>query len=111
MTNGVMHLGTINTGDLDLWTFNATVGDSIVVRMGESTDTITFLQWVGVYGPNGVLLGSSANTAAVEVTTRATNSGTFLVVVGDGNGAVSGSGRSEERRVGKDGRVRISAGD
>src|ERR1043166_5553952 len=35
MTNGVMHTGTILTGDLDVWTFTATSGDSLVVRIGE----------------------------------------------------------------------------
>jgi trimeric autotransporter adhesin len=92
MTNGVMHTGTILLGDLDLWTFTATSGDNLVVRMGEITDTNTFYPWVRLYGPNGVLLDSSYNALAAEVAVRATNSGTFLVVVGDGNGGLYGSG-------------------
>jgi len=92
LTNGVMHLGTILTGDLDLWTFTANNGDNLVVRMGEVTDTNTFWSSVRLYGPDGALLGSSANSAAAEVATRATNSGTFIVVVGDGNGGLYGSG-------------------
>ena len=92
MTNGVMHTGTVSTGDLDLWTFTANSGDSLVVRMGEITDTNTFTPYVRLYGPSGVLLGASLNSVAAEVSARATNSGTFLVVVGDGNGNLSGSG-------------------
>ena len=39
MTNGVMHLGTVLTGDLDLWTFSANSGDALVVRIGKLTDS------------------------------------------------------------------------
>jgi hypothetical protein len=92
MTNGVTHTGTILLGDLDLWTFAANSGDSLVVRMGQITDTNTFYSWVRLYGPDGALLRSSFNAVAAEVTMRATNSGTFLVVVGDGNGGLFGSG-------------------
>jgi hypothetical protein len=37
-------------------------------------------------------LGTSAAATAAEVSTVASNSGTYLVVAGDGNGALSGSG-------------------
>ena len=92
MTNGVMHTGTIATGDLDVWTFSATSGDALVVRIGEITDTNTFTPWVRIYGPNGKLLDSGFGALAGEVTVTATNTGTFIVVASDGNGALSGSG-------------------
>ena len=92
MTNGVMHLGTISTGDLDVWTFSANNGDAIIVRVGEITATNSFTPWVRLYGPNGKLLDSGFGAFSGEVTVTATNSGTFLAVVGDGNGALSGSG-------------------
>jgi hypothetical protein len=111
MTNGVMHTGTILTGDLDLWRFTATNGVGIVVRVGEITDTNTFTPWVRLYSPTGVLLGSSALGAAGEVAIRATNSGTFTVLIGDGNGVLSGSGtyRLTLARTGDP--VVVSAGD
>src|ERR1043166_97461 len=92
MTNGGMHTGTILTGDLDVWTFTASIGDSVVVRMGEITDTNTFTPWIRLYGPNGKLLDSGFGAVAGEVSATATNSGTFIVVAGDGNGSLSGSG-------------------
>ena len=58
MTNDVMHLGTIATGDLDVWTFSANSGDAIIVRVGEITATNSFTPWVRLYGPNGKLLDS-----------------------------------------------------
>src|SRR5204862_61587 len=86
MTNGVRNTGTISTGDLDVWTFTANTGESIVVRAGEITDaSANFTPWIRLYGPNGALLGSGFGSLAGEVTARATNSGTFLVVFGDGN--------------------------
>src|SRR6185295_8353919 len=92
MTNGVMHLGSISTGDLDPWTFTANSGDSFVVRSGEITDTNTVTPWVRIFGPNGKQLDSGFGALAGEVSVTATNSGTFVVLAGDGNGALSGSG-------------------
>ncbi|MFO1476961.1 MAG: hypothetical protein U1F98_09965 [Verrucomicrobiota bacterium] len=111
MTNGVMHLGTIQTGDLDLWTFSANAGDALLVRMGEITDTNTFFSWVRLYGPNGRLLASAYNTASAEVAVSATNSGTFLVVVGDGNGGLYGSGDYRLTLAKTGDPVVVSAGD
>src|SRR5207253_1567007 len=33
LTNGVANAGTISLGDLDMWSFNATAGDTLVLRM------------------------------------------------------------------------------
>ena len=81
MTNGVVHQGNLPVGDLDLWNFTANAGDSIVLKMGQTSDTNNFYPWIRLYGPDGALVASSSDTAATEVTIRATNSGTFLVVV------------------------------
>src|ERR1022692_1419578 len=111
MTNGVMHTGTISTGDLDMWTFTANSGDALVVRMGEVVDTSSFTPWVRLYGPNGKLLSSSFGASAGEATATATNSGTFIVVVGDGNGALSGSGDYRLTLAKTGDPVVVSAGD
>jgi trimeric autotransporter adhesin len=81
MTNGLLHDGKLPVGDLDLWSFTAVSGDNIVLRMGQVTDTNAFTPWLRLYGPDGALLGSAFAASAVEVAIRATNSGTFLVVV------------------------------
>ena len=83
MTNGVAHQGNLPVGDLDVWNFTANAGDSIVLKMGQTSDTNNFDPWVRLYGPDGALLASSSGTSAAEVTIRATNSGTFLVVIGN----------------------------
>jgi predicted RNA-binding protein with TRAM domain len=92
LVNGTSHLGSISpAADLDTWTFLATAGENIVVRGGETT-TGAFNPWLRLYGPDGTLLDSSFGTVAAEVAFRATNSGTFLVVMGDGNNGFGGTG-------------------
>jgi len=111
LTNGVMHTGILSTGDLDVWTFTAASGDNLVVRMGQITDTNTFWTWVRLYDPDGTLLRSSADSTAAEVSIRATNSGTFIVVVGDGNGGLFGSGDYRLTLAKTGDPVLVSAGD
>jgi len=53
VTNGVTTIGTIDTGDLDVWTVSANAGDAVVVRMGQITDVNTFDPWVRVYSADG----------------------------------------------------------
>jgi hypothetical protein len=111
LVNGAMHNGTISTGDLDLWTFTANNGDNLIVRMGQITDTNTFWTSLRLYGPDGVLLRSSVSDLTAEVSMRATNSGTFVVVVGDGNGGLFGSGDYRLTLATTGGSVAVSAGD
>jgi len=65
------------------WTFTASVGDSLVVRAGLITGNLD--PWVRLYGPGGTLLGGNADGTVGEVAVRATNSGTFTVVISDGS--------------------------
>src|SRR5439155_708170 len=82
LANGAMQTGTIDVGDLDVWTITADAGESIVVRMGEVTAGSQLSPQLRIYGPTGTLLPSSWGTAAAEDTVTATSSGTFLVVAG-----------------------------
>jgi len=91
MTNGVMHTGTIDVGDLDVWTVSATVGQAIVVRMGETNDVL-FSPQLRIYSPGGTLLDSSYSTVGAEVVATANTDGTYLVVAGDFTGNWQGSG-------------------
>ena len=73
MVNGTTYLGTIETGDIDAWTFTANAGESIVVRMGEVTSS-TLTPQLRLYGPDGVLLDSILSgvfVAAAEVSAEA----------------------------------------
>ncbi len=83
MTNGYTYQANMPVGDLGVWNFTASAGEAIVVRAGESSSTNDFDPWVRLYGPDGTLLGSSYGNGFGEVAAQATNSGTFLVVVGN----------------------------
>ena len=81
MTNGTANPGTIDLGDLDMWSFPATNGNNIVLRIGTSG----FTPYLLLHGPNGALVDSAAVASGanhdVMLTFQATNSGTFTVVV------------------------------
>ncbi len=84
LANGAPAAGVITAGDLDLWSFTAAAGDSLVLRVGEVTDDNgRFDPWMRLYGPDGALLASQYDYAAAEIAVSATNSGRFTVVVGD----------------------------
>ena len=95
MVNGTTYVATIDTGDIDAWTFTANAGENIVVRMGETVSGSSLTPSLRLYGPNGVLLDSIQSgsfVSAAEVSARATNSGTFLVVASDYSSGWAGTG-------------------
>src|SRR5437667_222397 len=59
LASGSNYDGTIQLGDLDLWSFAASAGDRVVVRVGAFTTTNNFNPWLRIYGPNGVLIADS----------------------------------------------------
>jgi hypothetical protein len=81
LTNGTLNPGTISLGDLDLWSFKANAGDSLVLRVGATN----FTPWIRLYGPNGVLVGetNSGNgfTRDGFITLEAANTGDYTVVI------------------------------
>jgi len=89
LTNGTSNAGTNALGDLDLWTFAASTGDSIVIRLGAAA----YNPRLDLYGPDGRFLAMAGSGASgdhdVSISFHATNSGTFTVVssaiVGFGN--------------------------
>ena len=52
LQNGAATKGTIALGDLDVWSFSASAGDGIMLRMGAAT----FTPWIRLYGPNGAVV-------------------------------------------------------
>ncbi len=80
LTNGAANPGVISRGDMDVWSFEANTGDSILVRMGAPG----FRPYFQIFGPRGALLGTEAGNSSGDTdayaSIRATNSGTFTVV-------------------------------
>ncbi|MCL4177030.1 MAG: hypothetical protein KJ072_04705 [Verrucomicrobia bacterium] len=111
LVNGETYLATIEVGDVDAWTIHAQVGDTLVARVGESSAGASLVPWLRLFGPDGVLLSADFNAAAAEVRTRATNSGPFLLVMGDGTSTRGGSGNYRLSAVRTGGAISISPGD
>ena len=81
LTNGVVTPGTIDLGDLDMWSITANAGDSLLLRMG----TPDFVPQIRLFGPNGALVADaftvSGNSRDAQLLVQATNSGIYTVVV------------------------------
>ncbi|HEY3857391.1 MAG TPA: putative Ig domain-containing protein [Verrucomicrobiae bacterium] len=95
LTNGILNIGTITNGDVDAWTFDATNGDSVILRAGDVTPSGYFYPLLRLYGPTGVLISSAdpGSTSAIEIAVTATNTGTFTLLVSDGTyGGIDGIG-------------------
>jgi hypothetical protein len=85
LTNGTRQIGSISIGGMEVWNFEATNGESIVVRMGELAANSKLTPYLRLLGPEGALLAQyGSGGIASEVSTRATNSGTFTVIAADG---------------------------
>ena len=94
MTNGTTQAGNVSIGGMEAWTFSATSGESLVVRMGKLLSGASLTPFLRLLGPDGSVLSQFfASPAAAEVATQATNSGVFTVVATDRTAAYSGSGR------------------
>jgi hypothetical protein len=80
-TNGAIHTGTVDVGDLDVYTFTTNQGNPFAVSIGEITGTADFTPWIRVVAPNGAVVGNTWNAAAAQVSAIAQVSGTFTVIV------------------------------
>ena len=92
MTNGVNPEGVISFGDLDVYAFTTCKGENINLKLDELIDNGGFSPWLRFYGPAGSLLRSMSGATTAQINLTALNSGTFIALVSDGNGAFSGIG-------------------
>jgi trimeric autotransporter adhesin len=102
LTGGASYVGTLSLGDLDVWTFTACTGDIISLRLNSTN----FEGNLDLYGPNGALLKTAGgNSTTWSLAYRATNCGTFAVLVSSyyadatGTYGLSANGLSEELRL------------
>ena len=77
LTNGGNYTGTIDKGDMDIWTFTANAGDYVNLRLG----TTSFYGKLQLFGPNGALLNTVINDTDELIAFTPTNSGTYTVLV------------------------------
>src|SRR5207247_1276188 len=80
LINGANQGGAILTNGTDTYTFAASAGDWINLRIG----TTNFYATLSLYGPDRALVESASNTAGthdIGLAYQATNSGAFTVLV------------------------------
>jgi len=88
LTNGWMHTGTIDTGSLGLWSFDAKAGDGIFIAMGNSQTNGALDPYLRLYDPGGTLVTSIGGYGyrAEDLELRASTNGSYLVVLTGGSG-------------------------
>lgn len=94
--NGGSQSGVIGErGDLDLWSFPATTGEQVILRAAQLTSTNNLITFTRIYNPEGVLMGNMSATS--EFTLTATNTGTYTLLIADGNNGWGRIGTGEYR--------------
>ena len=115
LTNGALHTGEMLQGDLDVWTFTASVGERIAIHIGEITDTDDFRPWIRLWAPNGTSLGGASGQsgldAAVIEGAVAPAAGTYLVLVGSFDSGFDGAGTYRLTMTKTMGTITVSMGD
>jgi hypothetical protein len=92
LTNVSVHTGTIELGDMDLWTFHADALDTVDAQVDEVVTTGLKPQLL-LFGPDGSLITSQEGADSAQISHQATVAGTYTLMVRDiTQGTASGSG-------------------
>jgi len=86
MLPGANYGGAITIGDLDPWTFTATQGDYLAIKIGEvvlSEIDPLFVPWIRLIGPTGAVVSSAVGNLTATIAVTAPLSGTYTLLVTD----------------------------
>ncbi|MCC7377127.1 MAG: putative Ig domain-containing protein [Verrucomicrobiales bacterium] len=99
LINGFTNVATLDLGDLDVWSFIGTPGDSNVLRVVATN----FTPWIRLYGPTGALVDETTSgnsfTRSGAVSMSITNEGLYTVVVAATYAGQSGTYTFKQSRV------------
>jgi len=90
--------GTMDIGDLDVWSFTHCAGELILLRMDELIPDSSLYPYLRLYGRDGLLIKSAFGASTVQINILATNTGTFTLVAGN----------DETHRTGGNGTYRLT---
>ncbi|MFN8580068.1 MAG: pre-peptidase C-terminal domain-containing protein [Gemmatimonadaceae bacterium] len=110
MTVGANQTGSLTVGDQDIWSFNAGVGDAILLSVGRISGT-NFNPWIRLVAPNGALVGNAWNTDAAQIQINAPQAGTYTVIVSTANFGNAGTGDYRLILAQSPGTVTVPVGD
>jgi len=91
LTNGFSHDGTVQVGDVDIWTFSACKGSHLALNCLKLTGS--FNPWIRVYSAKGVFLAQASSSTEADVSGDVTSSETFTALVGSYYAGSSGTYR------------------
>jgi hypothetical protein len=82
LINGANHRGRIATaGEIDVWTFFANAGESIVLNIGEVGTNTAFVPWIRLAAPNDAVIGNNWGALAAQFRVIAPATGVYRVWV------------------------------
>ena len=112
LTNGGIHTGEILQGDLDVWTFTATVGERIALHIGEITDNRRLPPLDSSLGSQRRHTRLCVRADAAEIgDVIAPVTGTYLVLVASFDSGFDGTGTYRLNMAKTPGPITVSDGD
>ena len=100
IANGSSFVGTIETGDIDVWSFNACNGDAFMLQLDELTGGSSFVPQMRLYGRDGVLLNTASHQTTAQISRAAPATGTYTIIVNDASGPLNGTGTYQLTGIG-----------
>jgi trimeric autotransporter adhesin len=92
-TTGAIQTGDILKGDVDVWTFTATAGQTIDVHIDQTAETADFVPWIRLWTPAGGTIGDTWGATAATLDNRvAPVTGTYFVLVASADSGLDGIG-------------------
>jgi len=94
LLNGVGRAGALYSGDLDAWTFTATIGHAFTVNINEVIPGPDpgFVPWIRLIGPTGALVAQALGTTTATINiVSAPLTGIYTVIVSDSDSNREGS--------------------
>lgn len=88
--SGRRFAANISPGDLDVWEIDATAGQQLSTIVTENTSGENMDVAVSMYAPDGTLVSSKVDEAGILIEHKATQTGTYTVVVHESGADESG---------------------
>ena len=92
LINGGVASGTIDLGDIDIWTFTSSANESVLLQIGETQDAGGFDPQLLLYDPLGNLVATNFGTIASDLFVSTPISGVYRVIVKEASADVPSSG-------------------
>ena len=93
LTNAFQHTGSIELGDLDMWSFQVCRASVLSLTCEELSTTGIFNPRMHLFGQGGALLAVAEDAALAVIVYQPTNSGLFTLIVDGGNSGNTGTYR------------------